>query len=269
MEEIFKNKLRSLQGEILPTTFGEALIGHEEWFLAERNEISGLNEPQISEKSLVIDSFSRFAQEKIQDSETRSFGFPGGVIAEKAPDNSLLWQKKYQSREEFLKAFILSLPEEMQDFTRNKCSTQLKMIVLTESRLDVNERSSSALSIDYTIHFKSDVAELLFKMIEALKVSPHEYIIFSTSEFSQDDLFEFIYWIEPQIVVPLGASPAKKVMNAQEKLSQIHGKLTHVPLAEKMVKMIPLFHPSVLVGNLNMKKTTWIDMQEIIKILHT
>lgn len=267
MEEIFKNSLRILHNEVKPQTFKDAVIGFQDWALVERADFTPSG-PQISEKSLVVDSFSRFAQEKIQESPTKSFGFPGGVILEKAPDNSLTWKKRYQSKQEFLEAFINNLPQEMKDLSKSKMNAPIKMIVLTESRLPLIERVESALPLEYQLYFKQDVGELLYKMIEALKITHIDYFIFSTSEFSQDDLFELIYWVQPQVVVPLGASSTRKVMNTQDKLSQIHGKLTLVPLEDQVVKMIALFHPSVLVGNVNMKKTTWADMQEIIKILH-
>jgi uracil-DNA glycosylase family 4 len=57
------------------------------------------------------------------------------------------------------------------------------------------------------------------------------------------------------------------VLKSTDRLAQVHGQFFSRKIGEKTFQVVPLFHPSIIETNQNMKKTAWADMQKIMKHL--
>lgn len=145
----------------------------------------------------------------------------------------------------------------------------------------------------YKVLFLGDTAsgdesdDLLGKMIVAMKLKEHEFLRFqfddqlekvedlgenlvSPSEASKK-LFDFITDSNAQVVVTLGATITSILSGKRQKLSNIHGQFFPLNLPNYTfsapTQLVPIFHPDYLKINPNMKKTAWIDLQEVMKVI--
>ncbi|MDR1511589.1 MAG: uracil-DNA glycosylase [Endomicrobium sp.] len=71
--------------------------------------------------------------------------------------------------------------------------------------------------------------------------------------------------IKPKIIVTLGASSTKGLLNNEEPISKTRGTLKEY----RGIKLIPTFHPAALLRNPNLKKPVWEDMKKVICYLET
>jgi DNA polymerase len=71
--------------------------------------------------------------------------------------------------------------------------------------------------------------------------------------------------IKPKIIVTLGASSTKGLLDNQEPISKIRGLIRQY----KGIKLMPTYHPAALLRNPNLKKIVWEDMKKIIHFLNT
>src|SRR5690606_29719678 len=82
MDGIFKQKLLGLRNPPMPKTFSEALLGDTSW-LQRKTAPKAAPAPSreaFSEKAQVIESFERFAQEKVEETKTNILKIDGGEI---------------------------------------------------------------------------------------------------------------------------------------------------------------------------------------------
>lgn len=71
--------------------------------------------------------------------------------------------------------------------------------------------------------------------------------------------------IQPKIIVTLGASSTKGLLNGEESISTIRGTVKEY----KGIKLMPTYHPAALLRNPNLKKFVWDDMKKVMKFLKT
>ncbi|MDR0985303.1 MAG: uracil-DNA glycosylase [Endomicrobium sp.] len=76
-------------------------------------------------------------------------------------------------------------------------------------------------------------------------------------------LNEQIKIINPKIIVTLGKSATKGLLNIKENISTIRGNIKYY----QQIMVIPTYHPAALLRNINLKKYVWRDMKKIKKIL--
>jgi uracil-DNA glycosylase family 4 len=90
-------------------------------------------------------------------------------------------------------------------------------------------------------------------------------------ERCKSNIMHEIYLLKPRFVVTFGAWTTKMLIARQEKLSTIHGQFfpfsLQTPAGEFTTTVVPLFHPDILFLNSEMKKTTWVDLQKIMREL--
>lgn len=66
----------------------------------------------------------------------------------------------------------------------------------------------------------------------------------------------------------LRGEPPSKILKSNDRLSLVHGEFFTRKIGdETSIQVVPLFHPSIIETNQNMKKTAWVDMQKIMKHL--
>jgi DNA polymerase len=69
--------------------------------------------------------------------------------------------------------------------------------------------------------------------------------------------------IKPKIIVTLGASSTKGLLNNEEPLGRIRGTLQEY----NNVKLMPTYHPAALLRNPSLKKFVWEDMKKVMHFL--
>lgn len=142
--------------------------------------------------------------------------------------------------------------------------------------LIVGESSFTNLSPDET-YLKSshDQGELLGKMIYSMKLDEGEFLRTplvgeNEAEVLENILSEISYF-EPEVVITLGAIATNILYGKKEKLSKVHGSEFDKQIKCKNnhfdFKFFPIFHPDLLQINPSMKRTAWIDLQKIMKLL--
>ena len=71
--------------------------------------------------------------------------------------------------------------------------------------------------------------------------------------------------IQPKIIVTLGSSSTKGLLNSEESISTIRGTVKEY----KGIKLMPTYHPAALLRNMSLKKFVWDDMKKVMKFLKT
>jgi DNA polymerase len=71
--------------------------------------------------------------------------------------------------------------------------------------------------------------------------------------------------IKPKIIVTLGASSTKGLLNNIESISKIRGSVREY----KGIKLVPTFHPAALLRTQDLKKFVWEDMKKVMRYLDT
>jgi hypothetical protein len=268
MDSLFKQKLLNLRNPKSPKTFGEALLGDGSW-LKKVSPPAPQNAPEVySEKVQVIESLERFVEEKVSESTEPVLKIPGGeVVLREEPQ----WGEvtPFASLED-LKA-SLKLDQRFQEIAlKNKRPTAIfvseKFRPWEESEKDLK----GGFIDELLLGFPPKTAELFERMILAMKLTPEEVVIYPVegeeADFSQD-VFELAGFFKPEVIITLGAKATTKILKSSDRLSMIHGQFFQKRAGEQVFQVVPLFHPSIIETNQNMKKTAWSDMQKIMKHL--
>lgn len=126
--------------------------------------------------------------------------------------------------------------------------------------------------------FVGKAGQLLTKMIEAMGYRREEVYIanivkcrppnnrapFDEEAFAcLDYLKRQINIVNPKVIVCLGATSVKYLLNVDKKISSLRGEFVDFD----GIKVMPTFHPSYLLRNQSMKKLAWEDLKKVIAIL--
>lgn len=71
--------------------------------------------------------------------------------------------------------------------------------------------------------------------------------------------------ISPRVIITLGASSTRALLNTEEVISSLRGKFTEY----NGIKLMPTYHPAALLRNPNLKKDVWHDMKQVMAFLKT
>ena len=120
--------------------------------------------------------------------------------------------------------------------------------------------------------------KLLTKIIEAMGLTRDQVYIGNVvkcrppnnrtpEQFEMDTceqfLFKQIRFIQPEVIVCLGATAAKSILKTKASLGSLRGKFHNYGGSKLMVT----YHPAALLRNPHFKKPTWEDMQVVMKEL--
>lgn len=271
MENLFKQNLLELRSPKVPKTFGEALFGKVSWVsrkasqeVADRLETS----KEVSEQTIVIEALERFTEENAQKGILAVDG--GEIVLKKESD--WVGLKLAQSVPE-LKS-LLSIHPKMKDLIfDHKKKGRVKAIFVTEV-LRTWEEAGPELKNGFVneliLGFPLKTAEFFERMIMAMKFDPEEVIVYPVEEGERDIAHEVInvaLYFRPEVVITLGAKASQKILKGKDRLSVIHGQFFGREIEGMAFQIVPLFHPTIIETNQNMKKTAWTDMQKIMKFL--
>lgn len=216
-------------------------------FLGENQQAAPIPAEELSEKSLVLESFTQFVAEKLEETDADVVSFPGGEIARKANPSDTPFVPAHSTRTEWEKSSA-----HLQALLKGK-NQQLAVLFVTEEPME------------------PAVAEYFGKMALAMKLAPAEWVLTTLKDpqgnKSPQDVFEEAYWWRPRYVVTLGAQALQAWLGSRERLAHSHGKIFPLPRFPEGIELVPLFHPGVISSNQNMKRSTWEDMQKIMRLL--
>jgi uracil-DNA glycosylase len=255
-----------------PATFAEALMGDLTLEALGMKAEDVLPAPVLTEKAVVLESFARFAQEKIEESPTQSLQFDGGEIVKREDPNSIPYTTRFANRAQW----EAQQRERLGERAWNTLSQNKKPLVLFVGEAlqspTVLDTPVEGVRTEFSLALPLAVADLFQKMVYAMKLTSEEYVLSALSdakgERTAEDLLEEIHWWSPAFVVPLGAQATQAILGSRERLAMVHGKFFPAPrMPESKIQIAPLFHPSVIASNANMKKATWTDMQKIMQAL--
>lgn len=120
--------------------------------------------------------------------------------------------------------------------------------------------------------------KLLTKIIEAMGLTREDVYIGNvvkcrppnnrTPEQNEMDtceqfLFKQIRFINPEVIVCLGATAAKSILKTKSSLGSLRGKFH----SYSGTKLMVTYHPAALLRNPNFKKPAWEDMQVVMREL--
>lgn len=71
--------------------------------------------------------------------------------------------------------------------------------------------------------------------------------------------------IKPKVIITLGASSTKGLLNTEESISTIRGQFKEY----KGIKLMPTYHPAALLRNPKLKRFVWDDMKKVMAFLKT
>lgn len=274
MDHIFKQKLLTLRNPPKAKTFTEALFGDTSWLKTQPKEAAKIapKKEEFSEKIQVIESLERFAVEKTTELNTNILKLDGGELHVKTDP---VWNVSAHHSLEDLKS-KLKLEKVFQDLVfADKQPLSVKAIFVTEKFRtwdEVSPELKSGFINELIAGFPLKTAELFYRMIVAMKLDASEVIVYPVegsdeSDFSQE-VMEVAHFFRPEVVITLGAKATQKILKSNDRLSLVHGQFFNRKVGEQeSYQVVPLFHPSIIETNQNMKKTAWTDMQKIMKHL--
>jgi hypothetical protein len=274
MDEIFKQNLLRMRHPPTPTSFGEALMGQTSWVqkLIPRTVLPKLDTAQFSEKAQIMESLERYAQEKLGDNPTATIKISGGEIGIKPEP---IWDgiPKYRELEELKKDLTLE-DKILEICLKNKTTEKVRIMFVPESFRSFEEFKDEIKEgfINQLLPaFPLKTAELFGRMLSAMKLIDEEVLIYPTMVNDLDassQVMKLAGFYSPEVIVTLGANATHKILKGQERLAQVHGQFFNRKIENiGNFVVVPLFHPSIIENNQNMKKTAWADMQKIMKHL--
>jgi len=274
MDQMFKQNLLRMRQTPSPATFSEALFGHVTWA---QNVVSEKIQPkneanQFSEKAQIMESLERYAQEKLGENPAAVIKISGGEIGIRPEP---IWDgiPQYAQFSELKKD--LTLENEILDLClKSKVPEKVKIMFVPESFRSLEEFKTELKDgfINQLLPaFPFKTAELFSRMLSAMKLSDDEIIIYPTMIDDADistQVMKIAGFYSPEVIVTLGANATHKILKGQERLAQVHGQFFNRKIENiGTFVVVPLFHPSIIENNQNMKKTAWADMQKIMKYL--
>lgn len=268
MNNNFNETLRKMTF-LSPNSFSEALFENVGWkYFSEKKHDYEINVK--NEKSEVLDSFTEFVQEQIENSDHGKLSFDGGEIVEKLTSTKLIEtinKKVSEKNSEIRLSHKLNNPNLVKVmFVNDFLFSEFEDIELTDK-----------FEIELLTSFRLETAQLFTKMIKAMKLSQEEFVISAVSVQHDeqqnnflDELNQEIAFFQPELVITLGAVATQTLLQNKDRLAKIHGQIFTRSTTNNQqfnYKIMPLFHPELLLINPNMKKTAWIDMQKAMKEL--
>lgn len=275
MDQVFKRNLLRLRQPATPRTFSEALFPNAFW------RSQGVQKPvqnqemtaqeQFSEKKQVIESFERFAEEKIKTTGTPIQVEGGQVGLRKDP----VWDgiQTFQQQSELKKALSLA-PEILDIVFEAKEPGKVQVLFVTETfrpYAEVQTELKEGFLNQLLAGFPLKTAEFFGRMITAMKLAPEEVMLYPVENDGQDLASEVVTisgFLRPTVIITLGAKATNKILKNNDRLSMIHGQFfTREVEGVGNFQIVPLYNPFIIETNQNMKKTAWADMQKIMKFL--
>jgi DNA polymerase len=119
--------------------------------------------------------------------------------------------------------------------------------------------------------FTGPAGDLLRKILHSIEIEPEtcyltnavkfisqgEEIDAETMAFFRPYLLREIFAVAPRIIISLGNTPTRSLLNTKEAISKMRGRLAELD----GIKVMPTFNPAYLLRDPTKKREVWEDMQ--------
>jgi len=120
--------------------------------------------------------------------------------------------------------------------------------------------NASIFILDSEPHFfKGKSGELLVKILTAMNLSPDAVFICHAGDLGS--VHAKIKHISPDIIITLGTKAGQSLLQIDRPLEQFRGKFHEY----NGIKVMPTFHPSLLLKQPEYKRQVWEDMKQVME----
>lgn len=148
----------------------------------------------------------------------------------------------------------------------------------TDAEVVVVGESPGPPDADSEKPFMGPVGDLLTKILAAIRLKREDVyltnvvkFISAGDELTPDILNFFIPFlhremlaINPKVIISLGNTPTKALLNTKKAISQIRGEFYDY----KGIKLMPTFNPAYLLRDASKKREAWEDMKKVRDFLN-
>ena len=110
-----------------------------------------------------------------------------------------------------------------------------------------------------TAFFKGKSGELLSKIIAAMKLTTDCVFICNAGDVKAVD--EKIKIVAPRVIITLGSKAVQLLLDIKQPLEKFQGKFHEYD----GIKVMPTFHPSLLLKHKEYKRHVWEDMKQVME----
>ncbi len=114
-----------------------------------------------------------------------------------------------------------------------------------------------------TSFFKEKSGKLLIKILAAMKLTTDS--VFICNADNQELVNEKIKTISPKVIITLGEKAGQSLLKTQQSLKKFQGRFHEY----YGIKVMPTFHPSLLIKKPEFKRQVWEDMQQVMEYAGT
>lgn len=107
--------------------------------------------------------------------------------------------------------------------------------------------------------FKGDSGDLLAKILAAMNLSSDAVFICNMGELNA--VHQKIITVSPKVIITLGTKAGQSLLNIDLPLEQLRGKFHEY----HGIKVMPTFHPSLLLKQPGLKRQVWEDMKKVME----
>ncbi|MEO8725254.1 MAG: uracil-DNA glycosylase [Acidobacteriaceae bacterium] len=179
-------------------------------------------------------------------------------------------------------AALAGIRAEIGNCIRCRLSERRKTIVFGDGNPDADilfiGEGPGADEDEQGVPFVGKAGQLLNNMIAAMGIRREDVYIANvvkcrppgnrTPERDECDacgpfLMRQIEAIKPKIIVAMGATAAKYLLNVQDSMANLRGKIYDV----RGIPLVVTYHPAYLLRDPRQKKETWMDLQMVMRFL--
>lgn len=73
--------------------------------------------------------------------------------------------------------------------------------------------------------------------------------------------------IRPEVICALGKTAAQGLLNTEETIGNLRGRVLDLKIGSLDIKIVPTYHPAALLRNPSLKKHAWEDIKLVMKLL--
>lgn len=150
---------------------------------------------------------------------------------------------------------FLGMSKESEDLMLNFGVTDPEMNFFFEGP----ETASVFILDSDTGFYKGESGRLLIKILEAMRLSPES--VFICNAGNKKAVHRKINTILPEIIITLGTKAGQSLLKKAEPLEEFQGKFHDY----HGIKVMPTFHPSLLVKQPEYKRKVWEDMKLVME----
>ncbi len=110
-------------------------------------------------------------------------------------------------------------------------------------------------------YFKSDGGQLLKKILHAINLTPDQ--VFICNAVNLEHIQKKTKANSPKVIITLGQTAAQLLLGSDSSLEKLRGRFHHF----SGVKVMPTFHPVLLLEKPEYKRQVWEDMKQVMALL--